>query len=118
MCLFIGAVCAFDNTLNVITARTLVDMEENSVALMVIDRAGVVGLVELKAIGALLAVAVSLTVIQTKYRIAVHAVATVQLALLLYLCFAIDMNQPDAREALCSDPLLIPRLVFDFYVGE
>ena len=120
MCFIIGAVGAFDNALNVITAQTLASLEENAAASRIIDSVGVVGLVEMKAVGTLLAVAMCLVVVRTKYWAAVAVTAAVQIVLLCYLCF-----HPGTRRGPCpgllnvfGDPMLVPRIVFEFYVGN
>ena len=120
MCFIIGAVGAFDNALNVITAQTLASLEENAAASRIIDSVGVVGLVELKAVGALLAVSLCLVVVRTKYWSAVAVTAAVQMALLCYLCFYIETgsNSYSGIMNFWGDPMLVPRMVFEFYTGH
>ncbi len=105
----IGFVCAMDNVISYLTSNTLPDMEQNPVAMSIIEHGGVVHLIELKAIGAVLAVVLSLVVIRTKFAVSVHVVAALQVVLLSYLLFE------DSRPNRC---LLMPTAILQFYTGS
>jgi hypothetical protein len=98
-----------DNTISHLTAAAIGGLEQNPIALDVIQDGGVVRLIELKAIGAIAAVLVSLVVIRTRYAIAVHVVAVLQLILLGGLLFA------DGRPGRDFD---MPKQIVDFYAGH
>lgn len=86
--LVIGAISAYDNTLNLIFMKTLPYDEQNPFASWIIQNHGVEGLIYLKAattgIASLIMVALSFI---KKYRLALIPVLFFQLALFYYLTF-------------------------------
>lgn len=83
-----GLISVFDNVMNVVYMKTLALGEQNPVASWIIERWGVAGLVELKAVGTILAVALMCRLAYTKYRVAIIPVFIFQVCLFLYLAFA------------------------------
>ena len=63
-----GLISAYDNVMNVVFYHTLPMDERNPVASKVIEYSGVSGLVTLKSLGTLAAVAIMLLLIKTKYK--------------------------------------------------
>ena len=86
--LVIGAISAYDNTLNLIFMKTLPHDEQNPFASWIIQNHGVEGLIYLKAattgIASLIMVALSFI---KRYRLALIPVLFFQLALFYYLTF-------------------------------
>tara|TARA_Y100001973_G_C5125738_1_gene295072 strand:- start:461 stop:838 length:378 start_codon:yes stop_codon:yes gene_type:complete len=83
-----GLISVFDNVMNVVYADTLATEEKNPVASWIIEQWGVVGLVEIKAVGTVLAVALMCRLAYSKYRLAIIPVFLFQICLFLYLAFA------------------------------
>lgn len=88
MTLVIGAISAYDNTLNFIFMQTLPADEQNPFASWIIQNHGVEGLIHLKALTTMLAVLImcGLSFIK-RYRLALVPVLIVQVALFYYLTF-------------------------------
>jgi len=86
--LVIGAISAYDNTLNLIFMKTLPQDEQNPFASWIIQNHGVEGLIYLKAattgIASLIMIGLSFV---KKYRLALVPVLIFQLALFYYLTF-------------------------------
>ena len=86
--LVIGAISAYDNTLNLIFMKTLPQDEQNPFASWIIQNHGVEGLIYFKAattgIASLIMIALSFI---KKYRLALIPVLFFQLALFYYLTF-------------------------------
>lgn len=88
MTLIIGAISAYDNTLNFIFMNTLPTDEQNPVASWFIDNYGVAGLIYLKAGTTLVAIIIMAGLSFVKrYRLALIPVLIVQLSLFCYLTF-------------------------------
>lgn len=124
----IGAVGAFDNSMNVIYSETLITMEENPVGTFIlcnnvesselklhkrgIETSSAIAnnlyvFVLYKSIGTMLVVGACLVLIKTKYRVAVVAIAIFQGGLFLYLNFS-DTNfgtQPGRMGQLRVSPI-------------
>ena len=83
-----GLISVFDNVMNVVYSETLALEEKNPVASWMIEQWGVVGLVELKALGTILSVALMCKLSYTKYRVAIIPVFIFQICLFLYLAFS------------------------------
>ena len=88
MVLLIGAISAFDNMVSVVTMDTLAESELNPVASAIIDSHGVSGLVVAKAIGTLLAVAIMLRLVYSKYRAVIIPVFMAQCYLFVWINFS------------------------------
>ena len=85
-----GLISVYDNVMNVLFYRTLPLDERNPVASVIIEHFGVVGLVEIKAYGTILGVAIMLGLIKTKYKFVLYPILIGQLALFYYLTFHIN----------------------------
>lgn len=90
MILAIGVISAYDNVLCFLTIDTLEENEQNPIALMIIKRLGVPGLISLKAVGTILATMIMVRLVYSKYYIAILPVFIFQMGLLIYLTFATD----------------------------
>jgi hypothetical protein len=90
MILAIGSISAYDNVLCFLTIDTLEDSEQNPIALMIIKRLGVPGLISLKAVGTILATMIMVRLVYSKYYISILPVFIFQCGLLIYLTFATD----------------------------
>jgi hypothetical protein len=88
MSLVIGAISAYDNTLNLIFMQTLPNDEQNPFALWIIQNHGVEGLIYLKATttGVASLIMIALSFIKT-YRLSLIPVLFFQLVLFYYLTF-------------------------------
>lgn len=73
--------------MNVVFYDELPTTEQNPYASWIIRKAGVSGLVQIKAIGTVIAVALMLWLIKTKYRFVIIPVFLFQLGLFLYISF-------------------------------
>ena len=111
-----GLISVYDNVMNVIFFEDLEITEKNPFASWIISNRGVEGLVEIKSVTTILAVAIMLGLIRTKYRIIVWPVLAFQLSLFYYLTFHIP--DVDAREFFSKDFGIPIRLFFEFYLGE
>lgn len=109
-----GVISVYDNVMNVIFFESLERNEKNPFASWIIDNKGVEGLVEIKAVTTMLAVAIMLCIIKTRYRIIVWPVLAFQLALFYYLTF----HTPNGSEFFSKDFGTPIRLFFEFYLGE
>ena len=109
-----GAISAYDNVMNVVFYEQLPETEQNPYASWIISNAGVSGLVQIKAVGTILAVLLMLWLIKTKYRIVVIPVFLFQFGLFLYLTFYTP-NIADMFWGDWSDPI---RIFFEFYQGK
>lgn len=88
MTLIIGAISAYDNTLNFIFMNTLPTDEQNPFASWIIENHGVEGLIHLKAATTMFAVLIMCVLSFIKrYRLALIPVLIVQLTLFYYLTF-------------------------------
>lgn len=88
--LVIGAISAYDNTLNLIFMKTLPCDEQNPFASWIIQNHGVEGLIYLKAATTMVAVIIMCCLSFVKrYRLALIPVLFFQLALFYYLTFYI-----------------------------
>jgi len=136
----IGAVGAFDNSMNVIYSETLITMEENPVGTFILcnnvtqseikthERGlgtstaihrNLYLFVLYKSIGTMLVVGACLVLVKTKYRVAVVAIAIFQGGLFLYLNFY-DTNfstPPDSMGQLRVSPIAeFAKLQKDYYL--
>ena len=82
-----GLISVYDNVMNVVFFETLPENEQNPVASWIIEKIGVAGLVEIKALGTILAVAIMIMLAKTKYRTAIWAVLFFQALLFCYITF-------------------------------
>ncbi len=107
-----GLISVFDNVMNVVYMETLATEEKNPIASWIISRWGIVGLVEIKAVGTILAVALMCRLSYTKYRLAIVPVFIFQLCLFFYLAF----SSPHAKMFFRSDILAPIKSFFRFYL--
>jgi hypothetical protein len=109
-----GMISAYDNVMNVVFYDELPTTEQNPYASWIISKTGVSGLVQIKAIGTLIAVALMLWLIKTKYRFVIIPVFLFQLGLFLYITFYTP-NIADVFWGDWGDPIII---FFEFYQGK
>ena len=109
-----GMISVYDNVMNVVFYEELPQTEQNPYASWIISKAGVSGLVQVKAIGTICAVALMLWLIKTKYRLVVIPVFLFQLGLFLYLSFY-TVNIKGMFWDDWGDPI---RIFFEFYQGK
>lgn len=109
-----GLISVYDNVMNVIFFESLEGDEKNPFASWIIENKGVAGLVEIKSVTTVLAVAIMLRLIKTKYKIIVWPVLGFQLCLFYYLTF----HTPNTEEFFGKDFGTPLRLFFEFYLGE
>lgn len=92
-CLFLlmsfaaGLISVYDNVLNVVFMDTLAMDEQNPIASAIIEAWGVSGLVHIKAVTTIIAVAAMCILSFTKYRVAIVPVFVFQCLLFYYLTF-------------------------------
>jgi hypothetical protein len=103
-----GFVSAYDNALNFITIDVLKSVEQNPVALMVIENFDVHGLIFFKAFSTLIAVLLMIRLVYSRYRLAIVPVFIFQLWLFFYLSFYAEERFTSA------DAFEIPRMFFTF----
>ena len=109
-----GLISAYDNVMNVVFYHTLPMDERNPVASKVIEYSGVSGLVTLKSLGTLAAVAIMLLLIKTKYKYVLYPVFFVQLLLFYYLTF-----YSNDYKLIFDEDFWVPLEMFvEFYKGE
>lgn len=109
-----GLISAYDNVMNVVFYHTLPIDERNPVASKIIEYSGVSGLVTLKSLGTLAAVAIMLFLIKTKYKYVLYPVFFAQLLLFYYLTF-----YSNDYELIFDKDFWIPLEMFvEFYKGE
>lgn len=109
-----GIISAYDNVMNVVFYDELPTTEQNPYASWIIRKAGVSGLVQIKAIGTVIAVALMLWLIKTKYRFVIIPVFLFQLGLFLYISF----YTPDITNMAWDDWSKSIKLFFEFYQGK
>ena len=109
-----GLISAYDNVMNVVFYHTLPMDERNPVASKVIEYSGVSGLVTLKSLGTLAAVAIMLLLIKTKYKYVLYPVFFVQLLLFYYLTFYSN----DYKLIFDKDFWIPLEMFVEFYKGE
>ena len=109
-----GLISAYDNVMNVVFYHTLPMDERNPVASKVIEYSGVSGLVMLKSLGTLAAVAIMLLLIKTKYKYVLYPVFFVQLLLFYYLTFYSN----DYKLIFDKDFWVPLEMFVEFYKGE
>ncbi|MQF98049.1 MAG: hypothetical protein FI729_00745 [SAR202 cluster bacterium] len=110
-----GLISVYDNVMNVIFFKTLKMDEKNPVASWIIETKGVSGLVEIKAVTTVLAVAIMLALLKTRYKLIVWPVFVFQLCLFYYLTFHVA---GDTGDMFGKDFGLPIKLFFEFYMGE
>ena len=108
-----GLISVYDNVLNVVFYSSLPDDERNPFASRIIEEHGVAGLVEIKAMGTILAVMLMLVMIKTKYKFIVYPIFFIQFALFYFLTFHVN----DMRNFWERDFGLPFFLVLEFYKG-
>lgn len=108
-----GLISVYDNVLNVVFYSSLPNDERNPFASRIIEEHGVAGLVEIKAMGTILAVMLMLVMIKTKYKFIVYPIFFIQFALFYFLTFHVN----DMRNFWERDFGLPFFLVLDFYKG-
>ena len=109
-----GLISAYDNVMNVVFYHTLPMDERNPVASKIIEYSGVSGLVMLKSLGTLAAVAIMLLLIKTKYKYVLYPVFFVQLLLFYYLTFYSN----DYKLIFDKDFWVPLEMFVEFYKGE
>ena len=109
-----GLISAYDNVMNVVFYHTLPIDERNPVASKIIEYSGVSGLVMLKSLGTLAAVAIMLLLIKTKYKYVLYPVFFVQLLLFYYLTFYSN----DYKLIFDKDFWVPLEMFVEFYKGE
>ena len=109
-----GLISAYDNVMNVVFYHTLPMDERNPVASKIIEYSGVSGLVMLKSLGTLAAVAIMLLLIKTKYKYVSYPVFFVQLLLFYYLTFYSN----DYKLIFDKDFWVPLEMFVEFYKGE
>ena len=107
-----GLISVYDNVMNVVFFDTLPRDEQNPFASWIIEKVGVEGLVEIKALGTVLAVAIMLMLAKTKYKSAIWSVFTFQLLLFCYLTFYAETGIIVKRDFFT--PI---KFFFEFYLG-
>ena len=107
-----GLISVYDNVMNVVFFETLPENEQNPVASWIIEKIGVAGLVEMKALGTILAVAVMIMLAETKYRTAIWAVLFFQALLFCYITF-----YTSSGILIKSDFFMPIKFFFKFYLG-
>lgn len=110
-----GLISVYDNVMNVIFFKTLKMDEKNPVASWIIETKGVSGLVEIKAVTTVLAVAIMLALLKTRYKLIIWPVFVFQLCLFYYLTFHVA---GDTGNMFGKDFGLPIKLFFEFYTGE
>jgi hypothetical protein len=107
-----GLISVYDNVMNVIFYEDLPRTEQNPFASWLIEQVGVHGLVEIKALGTVLAVAIMLVLAKTKYKSSIWFVLLFQFLLFCYLTFYTENG------LLITEDLFVPvQFFFDFYLG-
>jgi len=110
-----GLISVYDNVMNVIFFKTLKMDERNPIASWIIETKGVSGLVEIKAVTTVIAVAIMLGLLKTRYKIIIWPIFFFQLCLFYYLTFHIADGTGDM---FGKDFGLPVKLFFEFYMGE
>ncbi len=105
-----GFISVYDNVMNVIFFNSLPQDERNPFGSWIIEKFGVEGLVEIKSVTTILAVALMLILLKTKYKIVILPVCLFQIALFYYLTFHVTSGFLITR-----DFGLPIRLFFEFY---
>lgn len=109
-----GLISIYDNVLNVVFYETLPEHELNPLASCVISFFGVSGLVVAKAIGTIIAVAIMMSLIKTKYKHIIYPITVIQIWLFYFLTFHTDSSVNFFND----DWSTILELVVDFYSGS
>ena len=108
-----GLISVYDNVMNVIFFESLPRDEQNPVASWIISESGVNGLIEIKSLGTVCAVAIMLVLAKTRYRLAIWGVFIFQIALFCYLTFYAPSG------IFVGKDLFLPlKLFLDFYMGN
>jgi len=108
-----GLISVYDNVMNVIFYDQLPRTEQNPIASWIIKEGGVASLVQIKSVTTILAVAIMLALIKTKYKIVILPVFLFQIGLFFYLTFYV----PDG--SWFGDDFAEPvKMFFEFYQGK
>lgn len=108
-----GLISVYDNVMNVIFYDQLPRTEQNPIASWIIKEGGVASLVQIKSVTTILAVAIMLVLIKTKYRIVILPVFLFQIGLFFYLTFYVPAG------SWLGDDFTEPiRMFFEFYQGK
>lgn len=108
-----GFISVYDNVMNVIFFNSLPQDERNPFASWIIESFGVEGLVEIKSVTTILAVALMLFLLKTKYKVVILPVCLCQIALFYYLTFHVTSG------FLVTKDFGLPiKLFFEFYKGN
>lgn len=92
-CLIIGLVSVYDVYMTILYPFDVSTQEQNPVAMTLIKSYGVYGFVSIKSSATVIAVAICLYLINTKYRIAIIPIFLFQIALFFYLTFYLSNNE-------------------------
>lgn len=107
-----GLISVYDNVLNLLTMKVLVEQEQNPVASLVIDGVGVESFIMIKAFTTIAAVFIMIGLIYSKWRIAIVPTFVSQCGLFCYLTFY-------AESEFWSEDIFTPlKMVVEFYVGH
>jgi hypothetical protein len=109
MILICGLVSVYDNVLNHVTMDTLKEQEQNPVALFIITHWGFFGLIYIKSLGTIASVLIMISLVYSKWRVAIIPVFIFQLVLFCYLTFY------TSHHPFGPDVFTVPKLVLDFY---
>jgi hypothetical protein len=89
----IGLVSVYDVYMTVLYPYDVSTQEQNPVAMKLIKNFGVYGFVSIKSTSTIIAVAICLHLINTKYKVAIIPVFLFQLILFFYLTFYLSNNE-------------------------
>ena len=109
-----GLISVYDNVMNVVFYDSLPADELNPVASLIIDEFSVAGLVVAKAIGTILAVALMMTLIKTKYKYVIYPVFVFQASLFYFLTFHTGSYETFFNKDLWNTM----KMALEFYNGE
>ena len=102
-------ISVYDTVMSVLFMPTLAQDEQNPASSWIIDQIGVSGLVQVKAVGTILAAAIMCKLVYTKWRTCIVPVFFFQLILFFYISFYVVSNP------FGSDMWLMIEMFFNFY---
>jgi len=104
-----GLISVYDTVMSVLFMSTLSQNEQNPIASWIINQIGVSGLVQVKAIGTILATAIMCKLVYTKWKTCIVPVFFFQLILFFYISFYV------VSEPFGPDIWLPIKMFFNFY---
>jgi len=107
-----GLIAVYDTILTIVFAQFLPEMEQNPVASAVINYGGVPLLVQIKAVGTMVASVFMCALVYTRYRISIIPVFIIQLLLFGYLTFYTEDG------LMSSDAWRTIEMFVEFYRGD